>query len=456
MQRGTARRAATILLGIVTVVLVILSIFLIIQIQNAQAPSQAFACSNDDRFGSVGDCVDSCRNGCYGTEFESQCINGCGDACNRLCNSDVNGDTCGDNECTGGENAGNCPGDCGGSSGNDDDDDDNGNNDGGNNNNGGSGSDNNGGSNNDSCEVSAPDGIFGKIEISGCDGTFELLRFTRTMNGPDDDCFVNQSDQENFSTVRVGNGTHSANPGTCQCQQIDVIDDNGLINQGAFLAGVKDGNWSDSCVATTGGNDDDDDNNNGGFICNNNFQCVRVSGSGDYSSRGSCETNCIEDQPICGDMCSSDSMCPTGHSCVNSFCALDGCTGDNCFNGCSPLCAGPCDATDANSCPQDHVCSPETELCILAECTELGVNCDTQQCRVILPETSLFDEDNRNLMIGILMIITAILLVRFNIIGAILNFNFPELIKLQDNSEKREREERNRKRSKFEDRFDLD
>ncbi|MDQ6984745.1 MAG: DUF4215 domain-containing protein [Candidatus Dojkabacteria bacterium] len=126
-----------------------------------------------------------------------------------------------------------------------------------------------------------------------------------------------------------------------------------------------------------------------------------------------CDSTCQLEENQCGDSCTTNSECPNNHSCISGTCTLNGCTDSNCVNGCAPVCGGPC--TSNLDCPNDHSCDLNTNKCILSECAN-DPTCINNGC---LPKTALFSsdsgilaEENRLLLNGVVLIISALLIYR--------------------------------------------
>lgn len=188
------------------------------------------------------------------------------------------------------------------------------------------------------------------------------------------------------------------------------------------------------------------------YTCNSNYQCVSVSGSGgQYTTLSSCNQNCFEeDAPRCGDTCTTNAQCPNNHVCgSNNRCQLIGCTTSTCLNGCSPLCGGPCNPADANSCPNNHTCSTQTNRCVLNACLTGGVEC-VNGCSII-PDTSLFAPENSNLLMGLMLILLAIITVRYDLVGKANNLG---VFSFNARTADKNSQKINKQREKFEQRFE--
>ncbi len=257
---------------------------------------------------------------------------------------------------------------------------------------------------------------------SSCPGSQTCTRFLSFSCGDltaSGECFENRQVHSSASAARSAVGSCGQWDQVCSttdqlCGDFEVIRDScggtGPTTTSTSSSSSSSGSSTGTTTVTTTTT----------YTCNtDNFTCEAVDGNGgEYTTMSACDANCFETtNPVCGDDCTTDTQCPNNHFCSTDTgtCTLNGCTGSNCSNGCSPLCGGPCDPNVSNACPTGHTCSTSTNTCVLNTCLNDGVNC-SNGCTII-PDTALFDEENSNLLFGLMMILAGIILVRFNIIG---------------------------------------
>lgn len=73
------------------------------------------------------------------------------------------------------------------------------------------------------------------------------------------------------------------------------------------------------------------------------------------------------------------------------------------------LCGEAC--ANNSACPLNHSCSGGR--CVLTACLAAGANCTADRCAINLPNTAIFDPENRPLLVGLVLIVIGILANRF-------------------------------------------
>ena len=127
-----------------------------------------------------------------------------------------------------------------------------------------------------------------------------------------------------------------------------------------------------------------------------------------------CSNSCACVTSQCGASCSTSTDCPTDHTCTGGKCVLNGCTANNCANGCTPLCGGPC--TTTTDCPVNHTCT--SNKCVYNSCTSSTCvgGCPS------IPNTAIIDDKTDPILFGIITVLIGMLIIKFDLVNAGLDY----------------------------------
>lgn len=261
---------------------------------------------------------------------------------------------------------------------------------------------------NGSCSLINDGGINGCIVVrandgnstNSCDNNINIYRFTRPMNGPNDDCFT--GDNQFLQWPNAGPGRYCASDivEPCQCTQIDYTYPNGDV------LGVKAGRWvaaCSECGAVCSGTGQSTCNE--GLTCSNS-RCVLPECAANPSL---CAANrcSLLSTPVCGD----PDFVPGPGQCSPRNTAT-------CNANCQPIVPNPIcgQACDANTpCSGGAVCDSSINTCVIPEC--LGRDdCINNGCA--LPNTAIFGDGRDVVLLGTLLII----------VGLFINYKVPTML----------------------------
>lgn len=308
---------------------------------------------------------------------------------------------CGDGICNGQENAASCPGDCQGQV-----------------------TCNGQVLSNPKCPSgTASEGYDGHV----CEGPFGTVCVNESRS------FCNEAEARGYAS-------------STGCGQYDLMCDGDVHEWELFTDGCQE------VIACNG-------NCAGGLPCEGNATCNvdNICRNSNCPSDTDCVCDIVVTSLICGQDCTvANTECPANTSCNGGVCVLDTCiadpslcngfcellscpngvvdTGEECDptadptgcgqdQGCSQTCACvdigcgvPCDPGDTNSCLGEHLCDPDTNLCVIPECLN-NPECTDNGCDLppaSLPVTNLLTNQRNRILFSILAIIVGVLAIKFN------------------------------------------